>query len=76
MAVRAAAALDLEMTAHWTLPHLLGYLSSLPATACAKRATGNYFLQACAPAIAAAWGIAEVAKRVVWPVKLILRKSD
>ncbi len=70
-----AAALDLEMTAHWTLPHLLGYLSSLSATACARRATGNDPLEACAPAIAAAWGRADVAKRVVWPVKLILRKS-
>ena len=68
--------IDLDMTADWTLPHLLGYLSSLSATACATRATGTDPLEHHAPAIAAAWGAAEISRSIVWPVKLIVRKSS
>ena len=71
-----ASVVDLDMTADWTLPHLLGYLSSLSATACATRATGMDPLGQHAPAIAAAWGAAETPRPIVWPVKLILRKSS
>jgi len=68
--------IDLDMTADWTLPHLLGYLSSLSATACATRATGIDPLEQHAPAIAAAWGAAEMSRPIVWPVKLFLRNSS
>jgi len=66
--------LDFEMTADWTLPHLLGYLSSLSATARAARADAIDPVALHGAELAEAWGVADVPKRMVWPVKLILRK--
>ncbi|MEO6064162.1 MAG: class I SAM-dependent methyltransferase [Lysobacterales bacterium] len=69
---------DLEMTADWTLPHLLGYLSSLSATARTIRDGGADPVALHRSALTAAWGDASDAsdvRRVVWPVRLILRKA-
>ncbi len=65
----------LEMTADWTLPQLLGYLSSLSATARAAHAEGIHPVALHTAALAAAWGDASISRRVVWPLKLISRKA-
>lgn len=65
----------LWLTAEWNLPQLLGYLGSLSATARCRAATGQDPVERHADALAAAWGVAEDARTVRWPLILHLRQK-
>ncbi len=67
---------DFEMHADWTLPHLLGYLSSLSATARAMRVEGSDPVARHAGRLAEAWGDAEVPRRIAWPAKLTMCRKE
>lgn len=59
-----------EMTAEWTLDHLLGYLATWSATERYRRARGEDPLAAVAGDLHAAWGDADEARPVRWPLHL------
>ncbi|MFC3551533.1 class I SAM-dependent methyltransferase [Lysobacter cavernae] len=68
-----APALWLE--ADWTLPHFLRYLASISASARCLTQTGDDPVARHAPALAAAWGDADDARRIQWPLFLRLRRK-
>lgn len=68
-----APTLWLEMD--WRLPQFLRYLSSMSATARCTADTGEDPVARHAPALAAAWGEAEEARTIQWPLFLHLRRK-
>lgn len=66
---------DLWMTADWTLPQLLGYFSSLSASACFLAATGRDPIELHGATLAVAWGDPGQVRRMRWPVVLHLRRK-
>lgn len=66
---------DLWMYADWTLPQLLGYFSSLSASACFHAATGRDPIELHGKALTAAWGDPGQVRRMRWPVVLHLRRK-
>jgi SAM-dependent methyltransferase len=72
----ALPAPSLWLSAEWNLPQLLGYLSSLSATARCREATGEDPVQRHADALASAWGAAEVVHTMRWPLILHLRQKS
>jgi SAM-dependent methyltransferase len=65
----------LWLTAEWNLSQLLGYLGSLSATARCRAATGQDPVERHADALASAWGVAETARTMRWPLILHLRRK-
>lgn len=59
-----------EMTAEWTLDHLLGYLATWSATERYRRARGEDPLEAIAGDLRSAWGDPEQSRPVRWPLNL------
>jgi SAM-dependent methyltransferase len=59
-----------EMTAHWNLDHLLGYLRTWSATQRFIAASQGDPLDEIANELHAAWGNAKQTRRVVWPLTL------
>jgi len=68
-----APALWLE--AEWSLAHFLRYLSSMSAVARCAADTGEDPVARHAPALAAAWGDADEARTIRWPLFLHLRQK-
>ncbi|HVK52264.1 MAG TPA: class I SAM-dependent methyltransferase [Pseudoxanthomonas sp.] len=66
---------DMWMAADWTLPQLLGYFSSLSASACFLQATGRDPIAMHGPELAAAWGDPDQVRRMRWPLVLHLRRK-
>lgn len=64
-----------ELTAHWTLPRLLGYFSSYSASKRYREATGEDPVAAHAPAFAAAWSEPTRTKRMRWPMFVHARRK-
>jgi SAM-dependent methyltransferase len=60
-----------EMTAHWNLDHLLGYLRSWSSTQRFIVAKGSDPLEQIADELRRAWGDSQQTRKVIWP--LILR---
>ena len=71
----ALPAPTLWLTAEWSLPQLLGYLSSLSATARCRDAIGHDPVKRHAEALAAAWGQADAIRMMRWPLILHLRRK-
>ncbi|MEO6102671.1 MAG: class I SAM-dependent methyltransferase [Pseudoxanthomonas sp.] len=71
----ALPAPSLWLTAEWTLPQLLGYLSSLSATARCRTASGRDPVETHAAAIARAWGEPTRLHTMRWPLILHLRQK-
>ncbi len=65
----------LEMQADWTLPHLLGYLSSFSATKRATQSSGEDPVQRHRTALGRGWGEVKRVRRVMWPLNLHLRRK-
>jgi len=65
-----------EMTAEWTLDHLLGYLGTWSATERYRRVRGEDPLALVADGLRAAWGDPEEARRVRWPLYLRVGYGD
>ena len=65
----------LWLTAEWNLPQLLGYLGSLSATARCRAATGQDPVERHVDAFATAWGVAEDARTMRWPLILHLSQK-
>ncbi|WP_342316985.1 class I SAM-dependent methyltransferase [Lysobacter sp. FW306-1B-D06B] len=68
-----APSLWLEM--EWRLPQFLRYLSSMSAVARCAADTGEDPVARHAPALAAAWGDADEARTIQWPLFLHLRRK-
>ncbi|WAC61788.1 class I SAM-dependent methyltransferase [Pseudoxanthomonas sp. SL93] len=65
----------LWLTAQWNLPTLLGYFTSLSATASYRAATGQDPVYAHTPALAEAWGDPARVRTMRWPLILHLRRK-
>ena len=65
-----------EMTAEWTLGHLLGYLGTWSATERYRRVRGEDPLALVEPGLREAWGDPEQARRVRWPLYLRVGYGD
>jgi SAM-dependent methyltransferase len=63
------------LSAQWTLPHLLGYLGSLSASARCRNATGRDPVADHAPELRAAWGDADLQRTMRWPLVVHLRQK-
>src|SRR4030095_16531420 len=59
-----------EMTAHWNLDHLLGYLQTWSSTQRFIAAKGTDPLEEIRKDLSAAWGDANQMRCVVWPLTL------
>lgn len=59
-----------EMTAHWDLPRMLGYMNTWSATKAYTRARGTNPVEATAPEFAAAWGDPAAVRTVRWAFHL------
>lgn len=59
-----------ELTTHWTLAHLMGYLRSWSATQRYLEATGKIPFDLMGEELAAAWERADEARQVTWPLTL------
>ncbi|MBY6262900.1 class I SAM-dependent methyltransferase [Azospirillum sp. 412522] len=62
----------LAMEAVWSLPRLLGYMSTWSGVKAAARALGRNPLEAFAEEIAPLWGDAETERRIRWPLTVRL----
>jgi SAM-dependent methyltransferase len=61
---------DFEMTAHWNLDHLLGYLRTWSSTQRFIAAKGNDPLEQIIDGLRAAWGAPKKTRKVMWPLVL------
>jgi SAM-dependent methyltransferase len=59
-----------EMTAHWNLDHLLGYLRTWSSTQRFIAATGSDPVEQIRKDLSAAWGDADQMRCIVWPLTL------
>jgi SAM-dependent methyltransferase len=59
-----------EMTAHWNLEHLMGYLRSWSSTQRFIAAKGDDPLEQIMDELRAAWGNPKQAREVIWPLTL------
>jgi len=61
----------LEMTARWTLDHLLGYLATWSAISRARELTGEDPLATMEPALRRAWGEPLEFRKIAWPLTIL-----
>jgi SAM-dependent methyltransferase len=66
----------LDLTAHWTLPRLLGYFASYSASKRLREATGRGAVAAHAAAFAEGWGDPQTVRGVRWPMFVHARRKD
>ena len=64
------------MQAAWTLDQLAGYVSTWSAVQRARAATGNDPVAGLVESLREAWGAAAAARRVEWPLTLIVGRAD
>jgi SAM-dependent methyltransferase len=67
---RELSAPDFAMTAQWTLPTFVGYLSTWSAVRRCRAETGIDPIEAVAGDLAAAWGDADLERTITWPLAI------
>jgi SAM-dependent methyltransferase len=59
-----------NLSAHWTLPQLLGYLRTWSASAAYARATGRDAVADAAPRLSGVWGDPATPRVIRWPISM------